>query len=608
MATPFPRSPTPTPTAPQEAEYGVLTERDIEAQALAARAAMLFRRARLSSVVAVPFGALLCWVLTGAVPAALLAAWFVALVLTVGWREWLYRRFQRQPTSVAAQFDTEHALAIGANGVVLGLIGTLLVPANDPATSAIMLATVVAIAAIGLVVLSSRFVAALAMCLPVLVPTIVMQLAQGTRLSIYTGLAMCIFLLLVVIEGRQAARYTFASLCQRFRMDELAAQRQQALQLAERSNAEKTQFLATMSHEMRTPLHGILGLTRMLKTGHESAANNAARLELIERTGEHLLGLINDVLDHSKIDGGHLRLESSPVNLSALIESVADLTRVGAAEKQLALEVHTDPGIHTWVLADGARLRQVLLNLLGNAVKFTAQGHVRLHVVADNLGCTRFEVTDSGPGVPSHEREAIFDAFHQADGSFGRRHGGTGLGLTISREIARAMDGDLTCEDGPGGGARFVLAVPLAPTERVVTTYVPLEASPRAALQGYVLLAEDNPVSALVAETMLQQAGLKVDVVDNGLDAVTRTASTTYDLVLMDCQMPGMDGFVATAHIRQREKATGIRRVPIVALTANALDSDRQRCIEVGMDEHLAKPFREEALTHLLKRYVAAPG
>jgi two-component system, sensor histidine kinase len=287
---------------------------------------------------------------------------------------------------------------------------------------------------------------------------------------------------------------------------------------------------------------------------------------------------------------------------------VADLTRVGAAEKQLELDVRTDPGIPTWVLVDGPRLRQVMLNLLGNAVKFTETGSVRLSVHADAGGHTRFEVTDSGPGVPAKEREAIFDAFHQADGSFGRRYGGTGLGLTISREIARAMGGNLTCEDSPQGGARFVLTVPLAPTERVVTTYAPLEAPQRAELRGHVLLAEDNPVSALVAETMLQQAGLKVDVVDNGLDAVNRTAAHTYDLVLMDCQMPGMDGFVATAQIRQREQATGARRVPIVALTANALDSDRQRCIEVGMDEHLAKPFREDALTHLLERYVAAPG
>jgi two-component system, sensor histidine kinase len=595
----------PSPLPPQPGAAGALAAHDIDAQALAARAAMLFRRARLSSAVAVPFGVLLCWVLAGAVHDAVLAVWFALLVLTVGWREWLFRRFARQPAAVASRWDTEHVLAIGANGTVLGLIGTLLMPSNDPATGAIMLATVVAIAAVGLVVLSSRFAAALAMCLPVLVPTIVMQLAQGTRLSTYTGLAMCIFLLLVVIEGRQAARHTFATLRQRFRMDELAAQRQQALELAERSNAVKTQFLATMSHEMRTPLHGILGLTRMLQSSPGADANRASRLELIERTGEHLLGLINDVLDHSKIDGGHLRLEPAPVNLAALIESVADLTRVGAAEKQLELDVRTDPGIPTWVLVDGPRLRQVMLNLLGNAVKFTETGSVRLSVHADAAGHTRFEVTDSGPGVPAKEREAIFDAFHQADGSFGRRYGGTGLGLTISREIARAMGGNLTCEDSPQGGARFVLTLPLAPTERVVTTYAPLEAPQRAELRGHVLLAEDNPVSALVAETMLQQAGLKVDVVDNGHDAVTHTAANAYDLVLMDCQMPGMDGFVATAQIRQREQATSTRRVPIVALTANALDSDRQRCIEVGMDDHLAKPFREEALAELLQRYVA---
>ncbi|MDP3821853.1 MAG: ATP-binding protein [Burkholderiales bacterium] len=577
---------------------------DIERQARAAQASLVFNRARGSNLMAPVVGALVCWLLWNTVDHRLLVGWFALLVLVAAWRETVHRCFLRDAGPNAARWGERYDVALFGAGVVYGLLGTVLLPRHEPATAAILLAAVVAIASVAMVVLSTKLRSTLAFALPVLVPTIVVELAQGNRLSIFAGLGMLVFLSLIAAEGRRASEHTLAMLRLRFRMDELAAQRQQALGLAQRSSAVKTQFLATMSHEMRTPLHGILGVTRLLRSARpdDSPASRMHRLEMIELTGEHLLGLINDVLDYSRIEGGHLRVEPADFDLTALVESVADLARVAAAEKGLALTLDMAVASPCWVHADASRLRQVLLNLTGNAVKFTEHGSIHLSLRRGAAGATTIEVTDTGSGIAADQHERVFEAFHQSDGSFGRRHGGTGLGLTISRELARALGGDLVSAEAPGGGARFVFTLPLPAGAPAVAPVRPADSAP--ALRGRVLVVEDNPVNALVTEALLLRTGVTVDLVADGLQAVARAASTRYDLILMDCQMPGMDGFEATARIRAAERAGGTNAVPIVALTANALESDRQRSLAAGMDEHFAKPFHEQALNTLLLRFL----
>ena len=579
---------------------------DVERQVRAAQVRLIYNRARTSNLMAPVASALLCWLLWNLFDHRLLAGWFVLMVLVAVWREALHQGFARNAHANTTAWGLRYDCALFATGVAYGLLGTALLPRNEPATAAILLAALVAIASVATVVLSTRLRSTLACSLPILIPAIVHQLTQATRLSTFAGLGMLVFLGLIVAEGRRASEHTLAMLRLRFRMDELGLQRQQALDLAQRSSAVKSQFLATMSHEMRTPLHGILGVTRLLQSApaDNPAADRAHRLEMIERTGEHLLGLINDVLDYSRIEGGHLRVEMTDFELAALVESVADLARVSAAEKGLALVLDLRVPSPCWVHSDPARLRQVLLNLAGNAVKFTEQGSVQLSVQRAPSGATTIEVTDTGPGIAADQHELIFTAFHQTDGSFGRKHGGTGLGLTISRELARALGGELVCTAAPQGGARFVLDLPLPPGAPVVVA--PAGAKAVLALSGRVLVAEDNPVNALVTEALLLRTGLAVDVVTDGAQAVARAASTHYDLILMDCQMPGVDGFEATARIRAAERATGANAVPIVALTANALESDRLRSIAAGMNDHLAKPFHEQELNALLSRFLAA--
>jgi signal transduction histidine kinase len=581
------------------------TARDIERQVRAAQAALVVGRARSSGLFGPVVGAVACGLLWDGMAHARLVFWYALLVSGTVWREVVYQRFIRDNGANALTWGRQHELALLGHGLVYGLIGTLLLPIHEPILVTIMLATIMAIASVGVVVLSTSLTATLAFTLPVLLPTIVAQLVDGTRFSSYIGLAMTLLLIMIAIEGRKASKHTLAMLRLRFTMDDLASQRQQALDQAQRSSAVKGQFLATMSHEMRTPLHGILGVTRLLRSTHTTgdARARAHRLEMIERTGEHLLGLINDVLDYSKIEGGHLRLEAADFDLAALVESVADLARVSAAEKCLTLKLELSTPSPCWVRSDASRLRQVLMNLTGNAVKFTERGAVTIAVRRQSDGTTSFEVIDTGPGIAMDQSDAIFDAFHQVDGSFGRRHGGTGLGLTISRELARSMGGDLACVESPSGGARFMLTLPLPVAAAAAPRLEPCTLLP--VLRGRVLVAEDNPVNALVAEAMLRNTGLSVDIVVDGAQAVERAAATPYDLILMDCQMPGMDGFEATARIRAMEHAAGGRAVPIVALTANALASDRQRSIAAGMDDHLAKPFREQDLVGLMQRYLA---
>ncbi|WP_144289875.1 response regulator [Ideonella sp. A 288] len=589
----------------------------IERQVAEAQAEMVLTRHRVSNWLGVPFGGLVCWVLWHDVDQALLLAWLAARVLISVWRVAVTRRFDRErghPGRVM-HWATWHDRALAADGVAYGLLGTLLLPRHNPELEAIMIATLVGVASIGLIVLAIRQRSALAMVLPTMVPTMVLQFFHDDRLSTYVGVGIGLFLFLVVHEGGKASRHTRDMLRIRFQMDELATQRAEALALAQRHSDVKDRFLATMSHEMRTPLHGILGLARLLQQ-HPPRSGGALppdSLRVLERTGEHLLGVINDVLDFSKMQAGHLTLARQDFDLVALVESMVEVARVSAVEKGLSVDCEIALPRPCWVSGDPTRLRQILLNLTGNAVKFTAAGAVRVRLARQAVGPAaggfQIDVADSGPGVPADQREAIFEAFHQVDGSDRRRHGGTGLGLTISRELARCMGGELDCIDsgGPGAAFRFRVALPAAqapaPPPAPVTR-------PGHGLRGRLLLVEDNPVNALVAQLTLERLGLDAELVTDGQQAVARVAAESFDLVLMDCQMPVLDGFQAARRIRELERAGQRRPVPIVALTAHAMDADRERSLDAGMTDHLAKPFREDELVAVLRRHLKrqAPG
>ncbi len=582
---------------------------DLDRQVRAAVAALVFERSRSTNLLGIPVGLLIVWLLWGSVAPWALMVWLGLKSAVTTWRIILTWRYDRDGPSSALRWERPFLMALASDGAVFGLLGTWLLPAQDQVLETVLVATLLGIASVALVVLAATLRAALALTVPVLLPAMVMQLVHGDRVSLYLGAGMAVFLALVFVEGRRASAHTAAMLRLKFGADELAAQRQDALDLAERSAAAKGRFLATMSHEMRTPLHGILGLAAMLRQDEGGPPGlRQERLQTLQRTGEHLLALINDVLDYSRIESGHLRLHGHDFDLREALEACAALARVQADDNGLAMRVELDLPSPCPVHGDEARLRQVLLNLLGNAVKFTPAGHVRLSAHLSPGGPLQLAVADTGPGVPEAARERVFEAFEQLDGSFARRHGGTGLGLSISLELVREMGGTLRCGQAPEGGALFELALPLPPAQQPVraTEATAVAGLPPPRLRGRVLLAEDNPVNAMVAEAALQALGLAVQGVADGHAALAELQRLpgAHDLVLMDCQMPGLDGFEATRRLRGWEAEHGRPRLPVIALTANALDGDRERSLEAGMDDHLAKPFGLAQLHALLARHL----
>jgi signal transduction histidine kinase/FixJ family two-component response regulator len=590
-------------------KVGIVLDADTESRVADDQLRLVWHHATTATVVSTAFALVMAWNFWETVAAPVAQAWVVAKVLVVLPRIAYAQAFRRAGFPGGSGWRQVTFWLLAADGIVWGLAGFRLMQ-TDVANAALVIASLCGVASVASFGLQAHAMAATAYVVPIMAPMILGLASRGDPFGIYCAVGLSLYLLALLASARRSDASLAETFLLRMHAANVSADRKRALELAERQSAVKSQLLGTVSHELRTPIHGMLGIARLVHVESRDLETKK-RMELVESSGTHLLGLVTDLIDVSRLSSGQMRIQELAFDLANEVERIADIYTVRAAEKGLTFTCESQlPGV-AWVQGDPVRVRQVLHNLIGNAIKFTDKGWVHLMVSVEAGGTTVFEVRDTGVGIPEDQQAVVFEAFHQVGEVGSSRREGTGLGLTIAREVAKLLGGDITVKSRLGFGSIFRFTTPLPPA----TTPIAERQKTDDALDGdghgfhgRVLLVEDNDVNALIAGSMLANEGHEVERVDTGAEAVRRALRDTDrpDVVLMDCMLPGMDGFEATRSIRTQERALGLPRIPIIALSA-IVDDDgaSKRSTDAGMDDALGKPFSAEQLRKVMRPWLA---